>query len=151
MRPILPALSLLLLPALAAAQESVATVSDCDWQASAWNLAEPWDENTRTFSNGQTRLALLDTIEPAAAWAHILVLSPPYGEVGGRQCKVVGLNGGGFGGVKFDQLSASYDPATGLTFTVPVQVYDGDFVWATLRFTLNQATGAINTALLPQG
>ncbi|ASP18797.1 hypothetical protein ANTHELSMS3_00071 [Antarctobacter heliothermus] len=147
----LTALPLALLPALAAAQEDpVVTVSDCDWQASAWNLAEPWEENSRTFSNGKTRLALLDTIEPAAAWAHILVLSPPYSEMGDRQCKTIGYGGMGFGGIRFNELTSSYDPATGLSFNVPVQAYNSaiaDFDWYSLRFTLNQATGDITTAL----
>ncbi|SNS52038.1 hypothetical protein [Antarctobacter heliothermus] len=147
----LTVLPLVLLPALAAAQEDpVATVSDCEWQASAWNLAEPWEQNTRTFSNGKTRLAVLDTIEPAIAWAHILVLSPPYSEIGDRQCKTIGLDGMGFGGIRFEELTSSYDPATGLSFTVPVQAYNmaiGDIDWYSLRFTLNQATGEISTGL----
>ena len=55
-------------------------VRDCDWLASAWNLAEPWEENTRTFANGAVRLALLDAIEPGAVPFHLLVLSPPWDE-----------------------------------------------------------------------
>ncbi|MGP6086955.1 hypothetical protein [Antarctobacter jejuensis] len=152
MTRLLCALPFALMPALAAAQEYAVTVHDCDWQASAAAIVEPWEENSRTFSNGKTRLALMDTIEPAAAWAWMLVLSPPYSELGDRQCKVVGLNGMGFSGMDFAQLSADYDPATGLTFTVPVQAYDGataDFGDFTLRFTLNQATGDISGRLLP--
>lgn len=121
------------------------TVLECDWQSSARNIVEPWESNTRTFSNGQTRLALLDTIEPAAGWAWLLVLSPPYGEVGDRQCRVIGVDGMGFSGMGFEQLSASYDPATGLRFSLPAQRMgpEGDFVWGTLGFVLNQATGDI--------
>lgn len=150
-RSTLCALPLLLAPFMAAAQdENDVTVRECEWQASAWNLAEPWEENTRTFSNGKTRLAVLDTIEPAAAWAQILVLSPPYDEVGGRQCRTIGISTYGFGGIRFDDLTSSYDPATGLTFAVPVQAYNGDiadFDWYTLHFALNQATGEITTRL----
>ncbi len=152
MTRLLCALPFALLPAFAAAQENNVTVLDCDWQASAAAIAEPWEENSRTFSNGKTRLALMDTIEPAAAWAWMLVLSPPYSELGDRQCKVVGLNGMGFSGMEFSALTAEYDPATGLTFTVPVQAYDAataDFGGFTLRFTLNQSTGAIDGQLLP--
>ncbi|KUF11024.1 hypothetical protein [Pseudoponticoccus marisrubri] len=126
-------------------------VSDCDWQASARNIVEPWEDNSRTFSNGKTRIAFLDTIEPAAGWAYLLVLSPPFAELGDRQCKVIGTNGMGFSGMRFDELTASYDPATGLTFAVPVQIYQlghEQLVWTTLSFTLNQATGEIRGELL---
>lgn len=148
-RPFL-ALPLLLLPSLAGAQDYVVSVLDCDWQASAWNIVEPWEANTRTFSEGKTRLAMLDTVEPAAGWAYVLVLSPPYSELGDRQCKLIGLNGMGFAGMNFAALTASYDPATGLSFTLPVDVYDFDSGMpapATLGFTLNQATGTIATRL----
>lgn len=128
---------------------SAQVVNECDWQASAWNLVEPWETNSRTFSNGRTRLALLDTIEPGAAPLHILVLSPPEDELGGRQCRVVSLHDGfGFAGIEFDRLTASYNPATGLSFRVPVQEYDAGNAFMrgwTLAFTLNQATGQIAT------
>lgn len=153
MSRLLCALPLALLPALATAQNAL-TIKDCDWQASAQNIVEPWQQYTRTFSEGKTRLALLDTVEPAAGWAWMLVLSPPYSELGDRQCKVIGVNNMGFSGMEFGALKASYDPATGLTFTLPAQVYNGqtaNFDWFTLRFTLNQATGAIAGQLLPEG
>lgn len=143
-------LPLLALPGMAAAQDYVVSVLDCDWQASAANIAEPWEQNTRTFSEGKTRLAMLDTVEPAAGWAYVLVLSPPYSELGDRMCQLVGLNGMGFAGMDFAALSATYDPATGLSFVLPVQVYDFDVGMpapATLAFTLNQSTGAITTRL----
>lgn len=142
--------ALCLLPGLASAQESTVSVQDCGWQASAAAIVEPWEDHSRTFSEGKTRLAMLDTIEPAAAWAWLLILSPPYSELGDRQCKVIGVNGMGFSGMDFANLTASYDPASGLAFTVPVQLYDpgpADYVPATLNFTLNQATGAITPSL----
>ncbi|PSL17861.1 hypothetical protein [Shimia abyssi] len=120
---------------------------DCDWPARAEAIVEPWSENTRTFANGEVRLALLDTIEPAAAAFHILILSPPYDEVGGRQCKTLSLAEGiGFAGVDFGQLQAGYDPAVGLVFDVSAGEYDtgsGTTGMQHLRFTLNQATGEI--------
>ncbi|MEQ9261270.1 MAG: hypothetical protein RIG84_19450 [Roseovarius sp.] len=143
----LAAFGLALLAAPVAAQEAV----PCDWAARADAIVEPWEENTRTFANGAVRLALLDTIEPAAAAFHILILSPPYEELGGRQCRTLGMPGGmGFSGADFGSLAAGYDPATGLIFTMKVQVYDGgDFRDRGLRFTLNQATGEIGAALSP--
>lgn len=146
-RKFFPALVAAVAPLTAAAQE----VQRCDWQASAWNLAEPWDANTQTFAKGNVRLALLDTIEPAAGAFHILVLSPPYGTLGDRQCRTIGIAGGaGFSSVDFAALRASYDPGLGLIFTLPVHRYVPDTAGvtpATLRFTLNQATGHIGATL----
>jgi hypothetical protein len=137
----------LCLPFVASAQ----TANECDFKASAWNLVEPWEENARSFANGNVRLALIDTVEPAAAAYHILVLSPPYDELGGRQCRIVSAsNGIGFSGIHFDQLVADYDPSVGLMFDVPIQAYNGNtggFEDGLLSFNLNQATGAINGAV----
>ncbi|MFZ7092382.1 hypothetical protein [Primorskyibacter sp. 2E233] len=134
------------MPALADAPQ----VMDCDWQASARNIAEPWEANTRTFSNGNVRLALLDTIEPAAGWAYLLILSPPFDELGSRQCRVIGTGGMGFAGMHFNALQSDYDPAQGLIFTLPVSLYQnsGDMREVPLRIVLNQATGQIETWLL---
>ena len=94
-----------------------------------------------------TRIAVLDTDgEPAGGSYYLLVLSPPYGELGGRQCRVIGYRSIGFGYIDFLAIKTSYDPAKGLTFILPVEVYDGsNFVPATLSATLNQATGHIAT------
>ena len=128
-----------------AAQAQVATA--CDWQARADAIIEPWEQNSRTFANGAVRLAGLDTIEPAAAAFHILVLSPPYDEVGGRQCLTVSLaEGVGFAGLDFSTLNATYDPAVGLAFEIDASEYDhdtGTSVAKSLGITLNQSTGAI--------
>lgn len=135
--------------ALAASLIASATIAqdvyDCDWQASAGNIAEPWEANTRTFSNGKTRLALLDTVEPAGGAFWLLILSPPYSELGDRQCRVVGNNGIGFMNLDFAAMTASYDPSRGLTFIMPGQLYgDGvNNIDITVSVTLNQATGAI--------
>ena len=125
----------------AAAQE----IMPCDWQASAQSIVESWDENSRTFANGDVRLTNLDTIEPAVGFAYLMVQSPPYDELGGRQCAVVGAAAGiGFAGLEFDSLTAGYDPVVGLIFEVIVNVYDPDTDTAPRRFlnaTLNQSTG----------
>jgi hypothetical protein len=128
---------------------SAQSVQPCDWVARADAIVEPWEQNTRTFSNGRTRLALLDTIEPAAGAFHILILSPPEDELGGRQCRTLGMHEGvGFSGADFASLTASYDPSVGLIFEMDVGYFDGsDFRPARLRFTLNQATGQIGARL----
>ena len=144
-RKFLIALTAAGLPHTGLAQE----VHDCDWRANSWNISEPWLENTRTFANGNVRLARLDTVEPAVGGFHLLILSPPYDELGNRQCKVISLAGTlGFANMWFDQLTASYDPATGLLFGLPVEIHDqavGTPLPAYLGVQLNQATGEIHT------
>ena len=97
------------------------------------------------------RLAILDTIEPAVAAYHVLVLSPPYGPVGDRQCRVISLDQGtGFANIDWTTLDASYDPAIGLTFHLQVQGRDpatAGFVTQWLTFTVNQASGQIHVWL----
>ncbi|WP_407494192.1 hypothetical protein [Pseudooceanicola sp. MF1-13] len=144
MRLILTVLSLFI------AQAAVAqSVQECDWRARADAIAEPWSENTRTFANGDVRLALIDIGEPAVGGYHILILSPPYGDGGWRQCRVLTYQDIGFGGVEFDMLEAEYDPARGLVFYLPVSVagQDGYQTDRELTFQLNQATGEILSLL----
>ncbi|MFW2541150.1 hypothetical protein ACN2XU_00815 [Primorskyibacter sp. 2E107] len=140
-------LSFLFSPAVVSAQQ----VMECDWQASARSIPEPWEAHTRTFSNGTVRLAMLDTIEPAGGWAYLMILSPPFDELGSRQCKLIGTGDMGFSGMTFSALTADYDPAQGLIFTLPVQFYqygDLQMVEKTLRITLNQSSGQIDTWVL---
>jgi hypothetical protein len=147
LRPVLAGLCLSLSPLFgtaSAAQE----VGACDFRASAAALAAPWDELSRTFANGDVRLALLDTIEPAAAALHLLVLSPPYSEIGDRQCRVVSYRGDmGFASIEFRAMTADYDPARGLIFDMPVGLFDeasGTTRTAFITVVLNQATGQID-------
>lgn len=142
------ALPLLFLAAPAFAQ----SVGECGQLTSAAYLAEPWEENSATFANGEVRVALIDTIEPAAAAVHLLVLSPPRNEVGDRQCSFVSLSrseGGGpigFFNVDFSDHDAEYDPARGLVLTIPIETYvpeTGGGEPAELTLTINQSTGEI--------
>lgn len=148
MKTALPAALTLLAGALPGAAQSV---SDCDWRARADAVVEPWEAHTRTYANGAIRVALLDTIEPGAAALNLLVLSPPYDELGGRQCKVVGFEQGlGFAGLDFAQLGATYDPATGLTVSLPGTIYfpeDGFSNSILLHVTINQATGDVTARM----
>ncbi|QDC11697.1 hypothetical protein FHY55_18345 [Oceanicola sp. D3] len=141
------ALALLALSLPATAQE----VSDCgDWRTQARNIPEPWEASTRSFANGDVRLVLLDTIEPAAAPTHLMILSPPFDELGSRQCKVLSREGqAGWAGMQFERLEAGYDPARGLTFTLPAMIWlpEKNFVNSTLlSITLNQSTGEITVS-----
>jgi hypothetical protein len=138
-----------------AAPAAAQSVIACDgWQASARNIPEPWQANTRVFANGEVRVALLDTIEPAAGAFYLMVIAPPYDVLGSRNCGIVanGDGGIGFAGMFFEQIRASYDPATGLTVWVPTRLFapeTGGFDDALLGVTINQATGTITPFFEP--
>jgi hypothetical protein len=117
----------------------------------AWMIAEPWDANTMTFANGAIRVAVLDAVEPGAAAFHLMVLSPPYDELGIRQCRILSYEapGLGFGFLSLERAEASYDPASGLTVVMDMGRFNPDTglndAWA-LSVTINQATGLVTGA-----
>ncbi|WP_425051272.1 hypothetical protein [Psychromarinibacter sp. S121] len=135
--------------ALCAAASQAQAVIDCNgWQGGARNIAEPWEQNSTTFANGAIRVALLDTVEPAAAAFYLLVIHPPYDELGSPGCGIIGLDESmGFSSMDFGALSASYDPAAGLTLRVGVEIFEpdtGGFDPAILAVTVNQSTGDLS-------
>lgn len=124
------------------------TLSDCGWQSSAQYLVEPWSENSATFSNGLTRIALIETVEPAAGSYGLLILSPPFSEMGERQCQVLH----GFSGLSLEGMRSAYDPSIGLQLTLTGMVYresKGEFASAQVDIIINQATGAIDHFITP--
>lgn len=127
------------------------SVGECDWRASAANLVEPWEEASKNFANGAVKLALLDLIEPGAAAYHLLLLSPPYEVMGDRQCRIISLSPSfGFMGVELEKITAAYDPAKGLTLSLPAALYNPDTAegdWSLLHITVNQATGDVAAIL----
>ncbi|MFS4437924.1 hypothetical protein ACMA5I_06905 [Paracoccaceae bacterium GXU_MW_L88] len=142
-----------LLPFLIAAPLAAQEVSDCrdNYITHAENIAEPWADNTATFANGDVRIAVMDTLEPAAAAFHLLILSPPYGEAGERQCRLVSANNrSGFATLTLDGLESDYDPETGLTLVMTAGLFGADMTEPeehTLIVTLNQASGDVTAAL----
>lgn len=139
--PLAATLALSLLAAPAVAQQ----VQPCD-NAPAESIAEPWEENIASYAEGQIRVAALDMIEPAGGALKLLVISPPRDELGFRQCRVIGADGIGFYNLDFAKRRASYDPARGLTLTLPAQHYlpeDPEGGWYHLALTINQQTGDI--------
>ncbi|UWQ17392.1 hypothetical protein [Jannaschia sp. M317] len=115
-------------------------VHECDtWQANARNI--DWTDPTRTFANGAIRLVALDTEEPAAAAYHILVTFPDP-EMRFLDCRLISAGEGlGYGGLFLSRANASYDPARGLTVTVPAVDGLGDA--RVITFTVNRATGTV--------
>jgi hypothetical protein len=101
-------------------------VRDCDYAADVRSIAEPWEKNTRSFYEGNVRVALLDTGgEPVCCSVHLLVLAPDKNdEMGGRFCKIVGDHDAlGFAGIDFARLTTRYDAGRGLLITFPYQLY----------------------------
>lgn len=137
--------ALALLAAPVAAQE----VLPCDNLALADAIVEPWEDHTRTFANGAVRVALLDTIEPALGAFYLLVLSPPIDEVGARQCRVIGFDGGmGFTTLDFASIGADYKPTRGLEIQLlgRIAVPEYDFTNpVNLWVIVNQSSGEIST------
>ncbi|ARJ69464.1 hypothetical protein [Paracoccus contaminans] len=140
--------------ALAPLSGHAAAVRQCDGTASAWNLAEPWEQHSASYAQGAIRVAVLDTIEPAGAPVQLLVLAPPLDEIGARRCRIVSLSaeGSGFYDLDFPGRKGSYDPARGLTLTIPAKRFDprsGQGRPATLTVTIDQNSGAIAADLVP--
>jgi hypothetical protein len=109
---------------------AAAWVGDCNDYATASLIAEPWEQNTRTFYNGEVRVAVVDTNgEPACCSSWLLVIFPDKDdELGGRTCRMVGQSseGLGFAGVDVKAIASSYDATTGLTLKVPVRYLKED-------------------------
>lgn len=145
MTRLFPALMALLLSSAALSAQSL---EPCDWRAGADGIPEPWADHTRTFANGEVRVVLIDRIEPAAGAFYLLILHPPRMELGERRCTLVGFERGvGYAGLFFEDLAAEYDPAQGLTLSVPGRLYlpEEEFSNALIvHATINQATGAVS-------
>ena len=99
-------------------------VVECDDIARAVNIAEPWEQTSRTYANGAIRVAMLDTGgEPVCCSRSLMVLLPAGGgdEPLYRQCRVVLAQPTlGFYDVDVPGITASYDPVTGLLLSVPI-------------------------------
>ena len=147
----------LVLSILLATPAAAQSVGDCDANTvSARNLQEPWQDTTSSYANGDVRMAVIDTIEPAAAAVHLMILSPPRNEIGDRQCKLVSLSQAdsgapfGFFDIDFAARSAEYDAERGLTLRIPIEAYvpetgSGDPAELTVR--INQSTGEITAEI----
>ena len=137
-------------PPMAQAQ----TVAECDVRSMSEFLVEPWEHYSHSFSNGLVRLAVLNTNEPAAGAEHLLILSPPFDDMGNRQCRIVShTDGMGFAGLYFRDMEVVQDAAPGLSVTIPAQGFDlarGFAQAGMLTVTLDQVTGDV-TADFVQG
>ncbi len=134
--------------ALAAPQALAVNVRACDDTASVQSLAEPWEQNSRTFYKGEVRVALLDTGgEPVCCSVHLLVLAPDKSsEMGDRTCHIVSDHEGlGFAGIDFAHLAAKYEEGKGLLVSFPYTLYvDGvSSKIGTARVRINLHNGTV--------
>jgi hypothetical protein len=107
-------------------QALAVNVRDCDETANVQTLAEPWEQNTRSFYKGEVRVALLDTGgEPVCCSTHLLILVPDKSsEMGDRTCHIVSNEESmGFAGIDFAHLAAKYEAGKGLLITFPYTLY----------------------------
>ncbi|MGJ8536601.1 MAG: hypothetical protein ACSHW2_05570 [Parasphingopyxis sp.] len=130
-----------------AAQAQPTGFEDCEdaWPAQLQNLVIGENgEGIRTFYDSAVTLLQIDTIEPAAASGGIVVMMWTGSELSDldRLCWVTS----GHGGVDVDATTSSYDPAEGLTLSVPTRRYsqeDGSLIEGAIRFRLNADTGTL--------
>jgi hypothetical protein len=147
LRLVLGLLALLVTAAPAAAVNAIDCNDDAA-TASAGNVAEPWEKNSRTFYNGKVRVAVLDTGgEPVCCSVHLLVLSPTGEDPDGVSgCHIVNSHDGlGFVSIDFAKLTGAYDAKKGLLITFPYGIYNnGDTSKNGIaKVRLNVKTGTI--------
>ena len=112
-----------------AAPTQAAILEECNDYASAGLVVEPWEQNTRTFYNGQVRVAVVDTGgEPVCCSSYLVVIYPNVDdELGGRSCMMLSQGErSGWAGIDVKTIRSSYAAATGLTLAVPVSVLRDD-------------------------
>lgn len=115
-------------------------------------IPEPWEINTRTFANGDVRLVLLDTWDPANYAVHLMItyVDPDLHESEGRACVIISDRGGrGFQNMSLLDMAAGYDPATGLSFSIETERYiseDEPVDHGVLNVNLNRATEQVTAS-----
>lgn len=144
--------------AVLAAPTLAQSVGDCGAWASARYLAEPWELHSVTVADGQVRLAVLDTFEPAHTAVHLMVLSPAPNGAHERQCKVVSMKppaveGGvptGFLSLDFAARKDRYNQRRGLDISMRGGVYDalrGATDMGVLTVTIDATTGEVSAGI----
>ena len=119
------------------------------YRSSAEAIAEPWEANTRSFADGQVRIAVMDTGEPAYGAYYLMVMYWAGGEGDLRTCELVSQGELGFVGMALNGMEASYKAGLGLVLKVPTTFYnpvqdefEEGFVEVIVDRTANQVTAA---------
>lgn len=142
-------LSLTLAALIAATPLAAQSLRDCDtFEANARNTYGPYAETIREYANGAIRVIALDVGEPASASFHVMV-TYPHPQEPWPQCALISSDGNlGFGRLNTADIEASYDPAIGLSVSIPIETVSGVASWdQILTITVNQATGVVTPVL----
>lgn len=125
------------------------SMRDCDtFEANARNTYGPYAETIREFANGAIRVIALDVGEPAGGSFHVMVTHPHPDEPWQHCALISSENNIGFGWLNMAEVEASYDPAIGLSVTIPIESVSGVASWdQILTITVNQATGTVTPVL----
>jgi hypothetical protein len=86
-------------------------------------LVTPIANNVRSFYNDRVQIYNINTIEPAAAPAGIVIVLPSSPEddpIGGSKCLAIR----GFSAINIKTARAAYDPAKGLSLSIPTRKFD---------------------------
>ncbi len=126
---------------------------DFPFETTAMAIAEPWEANSRSFADGDIRIAVMDTWEPALGAYYLMVLfwSGADTEADIRYCSLVSNGSLGFVSMTLDGLTSRYDPAQGLVLSVPTTFYnpsDDELEEGVLEVVLNRKTREV-TAIRP--
>jgi hypothetical protein len=127
---------------------TAAQVRDCDtYEANVRNLNVPYSEAVREYAKGQIVLMSMFIEEPACCGSHLVVLFPSADDYY-QECRLVSwTNDLGYLNINLNDAAATYDPAKGLTVSVPSQLYDVDSDFRNgvlLDITVNQAKGEVS-------
>jgi len=116
------------------------------YQASAAAIAEPWEANTRSFADGDIRIAVMDTYEPALGAYYLMVMF--WGsDAGFRTCNLVSNAELGFVSMTLEGMTSDYDAARGLVLSVPTSFHNpatGSNENGTLEVVINRQTAEVS-------
>lgn len=129
-------------PAWAMDPTASAPAIECPANFGYLTIAEPWEENTATYANGDVRIALVFLVDHHQYM--LAVLHPPLNEIGWRQCSLIAADPDtGFTKLLFDEHEASYDPEKGLSIRMPAQLDEDEESWVDMYININQQTGEV--------
>jgi len=112
------------------------------YETTALAIAEPWEANTRSFSEGQVRLTVMDTYEPALGALYLMVIFEPLDRAADfRTCVLVSNGFMGFPNMTLDGLQARELEGQGMMFLVPTTFYnptDDEFEYGNLEVVVDR-------------
>ena len=119
------------------------------YRASAEAVAEPWEENTRSFAEGKVRIAVMDTGEPAYGAYYLMVMYWPGGDGALRICDLVSQGEVGFVGMTLNGMEAGHKAGLGLVLKVPTSFYnpvEDEFEEGVIEVLVDRAANQVTAA-----